>query len=136
MESVHRTQVRVRYGETDKMGLVYHANYIVYFELGRTELMRSRGVDYAEMERHGMSLAVIDVGVKYRRPARYDDLLTVETRLTEASGARVRFEYRVLLGDELLTEGFTRLGCVDDDGRPTRIQSPWRERIRDMVATG
>ena len=131
----------MRYGETDQMGVVYHANYIVYFELGRTEFMRERGVHYAEMERAGMRLAVVETGVKHLRGARYDDLLIIETQLTEASGVRVRFEYRIVRTDDapggvvetLIAEGFTVLGCVNAEGKPTRIQPPYRDRILELV---
>ncbi len=138
MAAVHRAQVRVRYAETDQMGVVYHANYVVYFEVGRTETMRALGVDYAEMERHGMILAVVDVSAQFRRPARYDDLLQIETTLAEATAVRVRFEYRVLRaseggGEELLCTGTTTLACVNEDGRPVRFQSPWRERLFDLA---
>lgn len=128
-----RSHVRVRYGETDQMGVVYHANYIVYFEIGRTELMRSQGLDYAQMEQEGISLAVIDVGVRYHRPARYDDQLSILTRLTEASGVRARFEYRIERqeGDEaeLICTGHTTLASIGKNGRPMRIPSPYQERI-------
>ena len=96
LEPVSEIVVRVNYSEVDQMGVVYHANYIVYFELGRTEFMRAHGVHYAAMEQTGMRLAVAEVGVKYVRAARYDDELLIETMLTEASGVRVRFEYRIL----------------------------------------
>lgn len=140
MNAPHRTHARVRYGETDQMGVVYHANYIVYFELGRTEFMRAHDVHYASMEQLGMRLAVVEVGVRYLRGARYDEDLAIETRLTEASGVRVRFEYRVLRSgptpdapEELLAEGFTVLACVNADGRPTRIQQPYKDRIIELV---
>lgn len=139
MDSGQRTTTRVRYGETDQMGIVYHANYIVYFELGRTEFMRGHGVEYARMEEAGLRLAVVDVGARFLRPARYDEEITIETRLARATGVQLRFEYRVLreaaggTGDDVLCTGHTVLACVDPGGRPTRIQSPWRERIAGAV---
>lgn len=144
MATTFTTTARVRYGETDKMGIVYHANYIIYFELGRTELMRAHGIDYAAMERDGQSLAVVDIAAHYHRPARYDDWLAIETRLTAASGVRLRFDYRVFqaaspdpagnaAAGDLLCEGHTVLGCVSPAGRPTRIRSPWRERIDALL---
>lgn len=141
MNAPHRTTARVRYGETDQMGVVYHANYIVYFELGRTELMRERGIEYAAMERAGLSLAVVEMGSRFLKPARYDETLVVETRLVEASGVRLRFEYSVRrddgpdAGEVELCRGFTVLACVDRSGRPTRIPDPWRERIERVVAS-
>jgi len=125
------------------MGVVYHSNYVLYFEVGRTEFMRRHGVCYADMESAGMILAVIDMSARFFRPARYDELLIVETRLAEASGVRVRFEYRVLRSgpasgpeepEELLCAGSTTLACVNDEGRPARIRSPWKEQIESAVS--
>ncbi len=139
MAAVHRTTVRVRYAETDQMGVVYHANYVVYFEVGRTESMRALGLDYAEMERNGMILAVVDVAARFVKPAKYDDLLTVETALVSASAVRVRFEYRILrgagAGEETLCTGSTTLACVNREGRPVRFQSPWLERLLYLAGT-
>lgn len=139
----HRTTTRVRYGETDQMGIVYHANYVTYFELGRTELMRAQAVTYAEMEAAGFRLAVVEVGARYLRSARYDEVLTIETRLTRATRVQLRFEYRVRgpaaakdVEGPLLCEGFTVLACVTEAGRPTRIPSPWREHIAAALSDG
>ncbi len=139
MSAPHRTTTRVRYGETDQMGVVYHANYVVYFELGRTELMRDRGIEYAALEREGLSLAVVEMGGRFLKPAHYDETLVIETRLVAASGVRLRFEYVVLRDDgpgrdeAELCRGFTVLACVDRAGRPARIPGPWRERIERVV---
>ena len=140
MRAPHRTTVRVRYGETDQMGFVYHANYVPYFELGRTEFMRDAGLCYAEMERAGMGLAVVDLNVRYLRPAFYDQELVVETRLTQASRVRLRFDYRILRADpgdaetlEVLCEGHTTLACLGPNGRPTRIRPPFAELIRNLA---
>jgi acyl-CoA thioester hydrolase len=84
------TTTRVRYAETDQMGVVYHSNYIIYFEIGRTEAMRSLGSAYVELERRGLVLAITEVGAKYHSPARYDDVLTIRTWLRELSKARLR----------------------------------------------
>jgi acyl-CoA thioester hydrolase len=139
-----RTDFRVRYGETDQMGVVYHSNYVVYFELGRTDFMRRHGVEYAGMEREDMVLAVVDMRAQFHRSAVYDDLLTVETRLVEATGVKVRFEYRIFRGsrpgedgeETLLCSGYTVLVCVNrETARPMRIKSPWRERIAAAVVT-
>ena len=132
-----RTTTRVRFGETDQMGIVYHANYVVYFEIGRTEFMRQRSVAYAKMEQSGLSLAVVGMDARFRRSARYDQILTIETRLVEATHVQICFEYRIFGPDEegaaLLCEGSTRLACVDDQQRPIRIPSPWRELIDAAV---
>lgn len=119
------THTRVRYAETDTGQVVYHSHYLIYFEVGRTELMRELGAPYREMEdKDGLILPVVDVRVRYRRAARYDDLLRIETDLVAVTGARVSFEYRVLRDatDELLCEGQTVLGCIDAvTGRPRRL---------------
>lgn len=136
-----RTTVRVRYGETDQMGIVYHANYVPYFEIGRTEFMRERGVTYAEMEKNGLQLAVVEVGARFLRPARYDQVITLETRLTKTTHVQLRFEHRIFgpqpdapEKEPLLCEGLTVLACINADGRPLRIPSPWRELIDSCVA--
>ena len=114
--------VRPRYGEVDAMGVVYHAHYLVYFELGRTEYMRSRGIPYASLEERGLRLAVVDAGLRYLRPARYDQECRVEAEVGELGRARVLFRYRMLgPGDELLASGHTELGCLNASGRPTRL---------------
>lgn len=119
--SPSRTQVRVRYGEVDRMGFVYHAHYLAYFEQGRTEWLRARGTTYREMEESGLLLVVVDVGLQYRAPAHYDDELVVTTRLAEQRAVRLRFEYEVRRGDELLTTGHTVLACTDAAGKPRRM---------------
>ena len=101
-----KTEIRVIYGDTDQMGVVYYANYLRYFEAGRNELLRAKGVVYRDFEREfQVSLPVVDAQVSYSRPARYDDLLTIETALAKLGRASVRFEYRVLRGEELLVTG-------------------------------
>ncbi|WP_433969446.1 acyl-CoA thioesterase [Tunturiibacter gelidiferens] len=105
---VGKAGVRVRYAETDQMGVVYHSNYLIWFEVGRVELIRSMGLDYKRMEvEEGCGIAVVDVHVRYRAPARYDDDLVVETRLLAARGAVIKFGYRVLRVEDgvLLCEG-------------------------------
>jgi acyl-CoA thioester hydrolase len=110
----HSVVTRVRYGETDQMGVVYHANYFLYFELGRTELMRAAGFPYAELERRGVFLVVTDAGCRYRAPARYDEELRIDTRVARLGKATVRFEYEVRgAEDRLLAEGHTELAAVD-----------------------
>ena len=91
-------QTRVRYAETDQMGVVYHSNYIIYFELGRTEAMRRIGITYSELEKRGYGLAVIETGARYRSAARYDDLLTIRTWLRELRTTRLLGVLLVVLG--------------------------------------
>lgn len=109
----HRTQIRVRYAETDQMGVVWHGNYIEYFEAARTETLRDRGSSYRALEESGVMMPVVEVGVQYHKPARYDDLLTVVTSIAGPPGARMRFEYRVLdEAGELVASGFTTLAFI------------------------
>jgi acyl-CoA thioester hydrolase len=124
--------VRVRYPETDRMNVAYHAHYLVWFELGRTELMRGLGHPYGELEtRDGVYFPLIEVGARYRAPARYDDLLRVHTRVAAVGGARVRFDYRVVrdADDRLLATGFTEHATLGRDGRPTRMPAELRRRF-------
>ena len=107
---VGETRLRVRYAETDQMGVVYYANYLVWFEVGRAELMRQRGLDYRQMEiEDGCLMAVVEATARYKAPARYDEELIVETTVTGVRGPVVRFSYRVLRAADglLLCEGET-----------------------------
>lgn len=106
-EHVHRTDLRVRVADTDLMGVVYNSNFLVWFEVGRTEWIRSRGVTYAEVERSGYSLPVIEARFRVRQPAHYDDLVTIETSVRRLSRRQVIFGYRVTRDGTLLVEGET-----------------------------
>lgn len=110
-------QIRVRYAETDRMGLLHHANYLVYFEQARTELLRARSVSYKELEDQGYFLVVAKMDVKYKQPAYYDDVLTVRTTVTRTSPIRIEHKYEVLRAETLLAEGTTTLACVGPDGK-------------------
>lgn len=121
MLNEHEIEIRVRYQETDAQGRVHHANYFTYFELGRTELLRAAGYNYAELEREGWMLVVSDISCKYFQPASYDDLLTLRTTIVEARGARVITHYQVLRGDTLLAEGKSTVACIDRTGRVRRL---------------
>ncbi len=111
------TQIRVRYAETDQMGVAHHANYPVWFELGRSDLMRARGLGYADIEARGYYLMLSGLEVQYRRAARYDELLWLHTGVAEARSRRVVFEYRLTRGDgetgELLATGRTQHVVTD-----------------------
>ncbi|HYT90104.1 MAG TPA: thioesterase family protein [Gemmataceae bacterium] len=109
--------IRVRYAETDRMGLLHHANYLIYFEQGRTELLRSLGLAYRDLEDQGYLLVLTRVEVRYRRPARYDDLLTLRTTVVRTTLVKIVHRYEVFRDGELLAEGETTLGCVDREGR-------------------
>jgi acyl-CoA thioester hydrolase len=119
--ATNRSTYRVIYGDTDQMGVVYYANYFVFFERGRCEFMRERAFDYAAFEREGFAFPVVDAACKYRAPARFDDLLTLETTLTAASRVTLDFGYRILRGDDVLAEGSTRHACLTRAGRPARL---------------
>jgi len=109
--------IRVRYAETDRMGLLHHANYLVYFEQGRTELLRSQGFAYKDFEDQGYLLVLTKADVRYRGPARYDDVLTVRTTVVRMTSVRIDHQYEVLREGALIAEGSTTLACVDRDGR-------------------
>ena len=116
------TQFRVRYGETDQMGVVYHGNYANYLELGRIEWLRKFGISYKEMEATGIMLPVINININYLKPAKYDDLLTLKTTLTSLPSATISFEYELFNEqDELLTTATTKLVFINiEKNRPTR----------------
>lgn len=114
-------QVRVRYAETDRMGLVHHGNYIIYFEQARTELLRAAGATYKDMEDAGYLLVITKVEVRYRRPAYYDDILTIRTRVERVTSVRIDHAYQVFRGDELVAEGSSTLACVDRAGHPQAL---------------
>jgi acyl-CoA thioester hydrolase len=109
--------IRVRYAETDQMGCVHHANYFVYFEMGRTELLRATGLDYRSIEQRGFYLVIAKANCRFRAPARYDDALVLRTTLTRVTPVRIEHSYQLLRQEELLAEGETTLACVDKDGR-------------------
>ena len=117
------TRLRVRYAETDQMGVVYYANYLVWFEVARTDLLRASGWNYRDMEREGFALPVIQAHCEYRESARYDDLIDIQTSGELMSPVRVRFAYRVLRASDgaLLAEGFTEHATLDPTGRPRRL---------------
>ena len=110
-------QIRVRYAETDRMGLLHHANYLVYFEQARTELLRDRQASYKYLEDQGYFLVVAKAEVKFRSPAHYDDVLTIRTTVTRTSAVRLEHKYEVRRGETLVAEGLTTLACVGRDGK-------------------
>ena len=117
---VSRAQVTVRYAETDMMGVVYHGSYLPWFEIGRTTLLKEMGLAYRKLEEDGYRLPVLEVGAKYFRPAVYDDTVTIVTTLKERPLLRIRLEYEVRRGDELLATGFTVHAFIDREGKPVR----------------
>jgi acyl-CoA thioester hydrolase len=109
--------VRVRYVECDPMGVVHHTVYPVWFEMARTELLRSKGGSYRAMEEAGLLLAVVKLEARYRAPARYDELVTVHCELVASGPVKIEHRYRVMRDGALLVEGATTLACIDRDGR-------------------
>jgi acyl-CoA thioester hydrolase len=108
---------RVRFCETDLMGIVHHANYLAYFEMGRVDWLRKRGVTYADWAQRGMHLPVVEVALRYKVPAKFDDVLELETRLGELRSHSLRYHYRLSRSGVLLTEGETRLACINESGK-------------------
>ena len=113
--------IRVRYAETDRMGLLHHANYFVYFEQGRTELLRKRGLTYRDMEDAGHLLVIVDLGCKYKKPAYYDDLLTLRTTVERVTLVKIVHKFEVFRDGVLLAEGHSTLACVDREGKPQAL---------------
>ncbi len=121
MTDAHDLEIRVRYAETDRMGLVHHANYFVYFEMGRTELLRQRGLTYREIEDAGHYLVIVDIGCKFKRPAYYDDLLRLRTSVSRITRVKIVHAYQLFRDHVLLAEGHSTLACVDREGKPQAL---------------
>jgi acyl-CoA thioester hydrolase len=124
--------VRVRYAETDQMGVAWHGYYLAWFEVGRTDLLRRQGVTYRELEQGGLRLPVTSARLSFARPALYDDVLEIRTTVAEVRGARVRFEYEVHREGTHgpLATGATEHAAVDGRGRPRRLP----EHVRKLLA--
>ena len=117
----HEMDIRVRYCETDAMGFLHHSEYINYFEVGRTELFRSGGGNYREMEENGYFFVIVEINLRYRKPAKYDDVLTVITKVKEITPVKLIHEYVVKRDQELICTGGTVLACVDRAGSVQKI---------------
>ena len=130
MTAPRLTRIRVRYAETDRMGVVYYANYLVWFEVARTEWLRESGWNYREMEEDGISLPVIEAHCEYRQPARYDDEIEVRTTASLLTPIRIRFDYEVVrAGDTVAASGYTVHAALDPTGRPRRLPP----RVSEML---
>ncbi len=129
-----RSSINVRYAETDMMGVVYHGNYLAWFEVGRTQLLKEHGIVYRDLETQGYLLPVVEVGAKYLRPARYDDDLTIITTLAQRPLLRIRLDYEVRRGDELLVTGFTVHTFINRAGEPVRPPPVFAARMRELFA--
>ncbi len=134
---IHCMPVRVYYEDTDHGGVVYYANYLKYMERGRTELLRAQGLELDAIERdHGLMFTVTEAHVYYRKPARFNDLLEVETRLMQLGAASLVFHQHVRLAESEadLVRGEIRLACVDRSGRVRRIPPEIRNRLKPAVS--
>lgn len=124
------TEVVVRYAETDMMGIVYHANYLPWLEIGRTQLLREQGFPYRELEERGFLLPVLEISLQYKRPAKYDDRVTIVTRMNEKPLVKIRMDYEVKRGDELLATGHSVHVFMNRDGQAVKIPTFFAEAIR------
>jgi acyl-CoA thioester hydrolase len=126
------SSVRVRYAETDQMGVVYYANYLIWFEVGRTDWLRETGWTYREMEADGIQLPVIEAHCEYRQGARYDDDIEIRTRARKLSPVRLQFDYEAIRRADgvLLATGHTVHATIDRDGRPVRMPN----RVKDLFS--
>ncbi len=127
-----RVQVAVRYAETDMMGIVYHGSYLPWFEIGRTTLLKENGISYRDLEAAGYRLPVLEVGVKYLKPAFYDDTVTIVTTLAEKPVVRIELAYEVYRNADLLATGRTAHAFIDQAGRPVRPPSNFVERMNAL----
>jgi len=132
MDGWHETEIRVRYAETDKMGIVHHANYLIWFEAGRSDLCRARGFSYKEMEEQDNALMVVaESYVRYKSPAFYEDLLTIRTQVAEVRSRSIRFIYEIVRDndDTLLAEGETLHLVTDDNKKVKLIPQIYKDRL-------
>jgi acyl-CoA thioester hydrolase len=131
-----KTDILVRFAETDAMGIVHHSTYLVYFEAGRVALSKAHNAPYKELEDVGLALAVVEANLRYARPARFDEHIQVWTWVEKVRSRGVSFGYRITdeAGDTLVT-GTTRHVCVDGQGRPARIPAHWLTALEDAVRT-
>jgi len=117
----HQTEIRVRYVETDGQGHVHHSNYLNYFEVARGEMLRQSGCSYRELEDAGLVLVVVKATCDYKRGAKYDDLLTIKTRLIRSKGARIIHRYEILHGSDVVCTGETTVASTDREGKVARL---------------
>ena len=121
MADHHEIEIRVRYQETDGQRRVHHANFITYFEIGRTEMLRAQGLTYRDVEAAGLFLVVADLSCRYLAPAEYDDLLVLRTSVEKCGAAHVRHAYEVRRGPTVIATGTSTVVCVDREGRVRRL---------------
>ena len=131
MAKTHKMEIRVRYADTDHFGVVYYARYLDWFEAGRTEILRDNKITYSELEKQGMVAPVVEVKVNYKKPPKYDDLITLETSIEKIGNSSIKFNYKVLSkNNEVLTEAYTVNVFVDKEMKPIRIPDDVREALK------
>ncbi len=125
----HTTTIRVRYAETDKLGIAYNSHYLTWFEVGRCELLRNFGLTYMGLEHSGYHFPLIEAGIKYLKPALYDDVITIISTLSKKPGVRVGIEYDVRKNGETIATGFTEHAFTDDNLKPVRPPKEIRKKM-------
>ena len=128
-----RHEVRIIFGDTDQMGVVYYANYLRFFEGARAAYWRSLGRSYKDLEAAQVALPVIEAHVNYKRPAFYEDLLEVDIKITEVRAASLRFEYAIFRGTDLVADGHTRHAVIGPNGRPRALPPEMRSMIAALI---
>jgi acyl-CoA thioester hydrolase len=132
----HTTQIRVRYKDTDRMGVVYYGNYLTFFEVGRAEYMRAVGYPYSELEDKGSALAVIEASAKYLANVGYDEVIKIKTSIAEIGRVRLRFDYEIYSNNNtLLVTGFTVHACINSDRKPVRIPNTLISAVEKITNT-
>jgi len=129
------TEYRVIYGDSDPFDVVYYANYFDFFERGRTELFRELGITYRDVSEKGVFLPVSETHCKYHKPAQYDNLLVIETRIAYLKRVSIKFEYKIFVkeSDELLAEGYTIHGFVNNDRKLVRVPQEVYQKVKDLI---
>lgn len=130
-----RQPITVRYAETDAMGVVHHSSYVVWLEAARVEWLNQIGLPYTQIEAQGLAFAVVEIGLTYRSPARFGDVVEVETWLSEATSRTLHYRYRVWKGQTLLAEGFTRHLCQNPRGKAVRIPAVIAETLHKRLVS-
>ena len=125
---IHETHIRVRYQETDNMGVVYYANYFVWFEIARSEYFRSMGISYREMEKRGLFMMVAGASCTYKAPSQYDDVVRVQAWVPEIKNSSIKFEYKVSVGEKLIATGESAHVFTDRSHKPVRVP----QEVRDV----
>ena len=128
---IHEIKTRVRYQETDQMGIVYYANFFTYFEMGRTEFLRNLGLPYSELEKEHIYFPVTEAHCQFRAPAHYDDVLSIQTFISELKHATVEFTHKVIRESDntLIAEGFTKLACLNASRKP----APMPAKLKNLL---